>query len=301
MSSDRIRGMIWGQFVGDAAALGAHWIYDLEELADAYPEGIRGFEAPHEGHYHFGKQPGAQTHYGDAALLLLESVAAQGQFDGADFAQRFTAFFSDPRCTSYRDHSTKDTLKNLALDPHNLRSGSTGDDQPATVSRLAAVVAVHGKDPSVGEALTRVTQNNDRAVAYARAHAQILWALLEGKDFQAALAAVTDAEPAAKIRDALAAREESVTKATLTFGQGCPLPKSFPAAVHAPLKHRDGFQESVLATIAAGGDSAGRASMIGAWLGAALGLEAVPKEWRERLHAASRIEAAIRRLPLPGE
>ena len=29
---DRLRGAVWGQFVGDAAALGTHWIYDLEEL-----------------------------------------------------------------------------------------------------------------------------------------------------------------------------------------------------------------------------------------------------------------------------
>jgi ADP-ribosylglycohydrolase len=301
MSGERVRGMIWGQFVGDAAALGAHWIYDLDEMAHAYPEGIRGFEAPHEGHYHFGKQPGDQTHYGDAALLLLESVAERGQFDAADFAQRFAAYFSDPHCTSYRDHSTKDTLTHLALDPHNLRSGANADDQPATVTRLAGVVAVHRANPSVVEALTRITQNNDRAVTYVRAHAQILATLLEGKDLQAALAMVTDAEPAEKIRDALAARAESVTNATQAFGQGCPLPKSFPAAVQAALKHPDAFRECILATIAAGGDSAGRASMIGAWLGAALGLNAVPKEWRERLRAGSRIEAAIRQLPLPAE
>jgi hypothetical protein len=61
---DRLRGAVWGQFVGDAAALGTHWIYDLRELQQLYPGGINGFEAPKEGHYHFKKRPGDQKHGG---------------------------------------------------------------------------------------------------------------------------------------------------------------------------------------------------------------------------------------------
>ena len=49
-TADRLRGMIWGQLVGDAAALGSHWIYNLSELKVAYPNGIHGFEIPKEGH-----------------------------------------------------------------------------------------------------------------------------------------------------------------------------------------------------------------------------------------------------------
>ena len=72
---DRLRGAIWGQLVGDAFCLGSHWIYNLTELEKSFPGGVQGFEAPLEGHYHFGKQPGEQTHYGDGALVMLESVA----------------------------------------------------------------------------------------------------------------------------------------------------------------------------------------------------------------------------------
>ena len=36
--------------------------------------------------------------------------------------------------------------------------------------------------------------------------------------------------------------------------------------------------------------------MIGAWLGAALGIEAVPLEWRERLEAHGRIHRLVERL-----
>jgi ADP-ribosylglycohydrolase len=288
--------MIWGQFVGDAAALGAHWIYDLDDLHRAYPDGVHGFEAPREGHYHHGKRPGDQTHYGDAALLLLESVVELGRFNAADFARRFQAYFNDPACRVYRDHSTKDTLANLAANPVALHSGSKTDDQPATVTRLAPVVAVHGDDSDAVEALTRFSQDNDRAVAYALAHAHILDSFLRGSDFAAALETVEEEEPRAKIVAARADRDESILEATLSFGQGCPLPKSFPGAVHAMLKHPSDFRTATLETIAAGGDSAARASMIGAWIGAELGLQGVPAEWRKKLTAGKRIAESIARL-----
>ncbi len=293
--SERVQGMIWGQFVGDAAALGTHWIYDLDELAAAYPAGIHGFERPMPGHYHEGKEPGAQTHYGDGALLLLESVAERGVFDVEDFAQRFLAFFGSPATLSYRDHATRETLAHLLEEPGDLSNGAD-DDQPATITRMASVVAVHGADPAVTEALTRFCQNNKQAVAYCQAHARILSALLEGADLPMAFAQAGNEVATFSITRAEAAQDVSVEQATLEFGQSCPLPNSFPAAAHAALRHASDFRAAILHTIKAGGDNAARASIVGAWLGAAGGLTAVPEEWRTQLAAGSRIEAALERL-----
>lgn len=289
--SDRIQGMIWGQFVGDAAALGTHWIYDLGELAAVYPEGVQGFERPQAGHYHEGKAPGDQTHYGDAALLLLESIAATGTFDVADFARRFAAFFGSPETLSYRDHATRETLAHLEAEPGNFRNGAD-DNQPATITRMAPVVAVHGADPEVIETLTRFVQNNAQAVAYCQANGRILAALLEGADLRTALAQA-DGAAEADIAQAVATLQSSVIEATLRFGQSCPLPSSFPSAVNAALQHPKDFRTAILETIQAGGDNAARASIIGAWLGAAGGLASVPEEWREKLTARTRIQAAL--------
>jgi ADP-ribosylglycohydrolase len=62
------------------------------------------------------------------------------------------------------------------------------------------------------------------------------------------------------------------------------------------LKHPDDFESAILATLRAGGDSAGRASMIGAWLGAHLGINAIPKAWRVRLSQGDRISTATEKL-----
>ena len=108
-SADRVRGAIWGQLVGDAYCLGTHWIYDLDELKRTFPGGVQGFETPAASHYHAGKVAGDSTHYGDAALLLLQSVAERGQVEATNFGRRFVARFGSPGYRGYLDHSMKDT------------------------------------------------------------------------------------------------------------------------------------------------------------------------------------------------
>jgi ADP-ribosyl-[dinitrogen reductase] hydrolase len=312
---DRLRGAVWGQFVGDAAALGTHWIYDLTELQQLYPGGINGFETPAEGHYHFGKKSGDQTHYGDGALVLLESLATGGAFDARTFGRSFVETFRPGAYSGYIDKATRGTLENYQafaqsnpVDKFDFQQGAD-DDQLAAASRLAALTVRYWNDPNlltVVEQATRVCQNNDRTVAYMKFNALLLSELFHGRDVHTALrraeeqAVVVEPQLGQDIRrQTRAALEETlkeVTEATLTFGQACPLPKSFPSSIHALLKHTDDFESAILATLRAGGDNAGRASMVGAWLGAHLGIAAIPKAWRVRLTHADRISTATEKI-----
>ncbi|QEM68581.1 ADP-ribosylglycohydrolase family protein [Geobacter sp. FeAm09] len=310
----RIAGAVWGQFVGDAFCLGSHWIYDLNELERFFPGGPQGFDPPAEGHYHFGKEPGELTHYGDAALLLLRSLLERDGFDAADFGSRFVAMMECPAYKGYRDHAAKGTLENYRAfreaHPDAAYSFQEGadDDQPATISRLAPLAAHYFRSGDYllqVERATRVCQNNDRAVAYLKAHAVILRELFLGRPLaeafeRAAQRAGTEgdlgAEVSRKITDAVASRSQPVRTVTARFGQSCPLASSFPAAVHCALHHAGDFSGALKATAAAGGDSAGRAAMVGAWLGASLGVSAIPGEWRLRLKAHAEIENGVGRL-----
>jgi len=58
------------------------------------------------------------------------------------------------------------------------------------------------------------------------------------------------------------------------------------------------FETAILATLRAGGDNAGRGAMLGSWLGAYLGVDTIPREWRARLTAAPRISAALDKILL---
>jgi ADP-ribosylglycohydrolase len=315
-AANRMRGAIWGQLVGDAFCLGSHWIYNLTELESTFPHGVHGFEAPHEGHYHFGKQPGEQTHYGDAALLMLESVAARGHFEERDFLDRFAQKFGDPNYSGYRDKATRGTLENLAVSraeqpnaPVDAQNGAD-DDQLATASRLAPVVVAHFRDANLLEVVaraTRVCQNNERAVIYMKANAMILRDLLAGRDLHSTLhrteEAIASLDPrrGAEVRRKIAAAMNASLKDVVDvvvdeFGQSCPLASSFPSSVHCAVKHSESFEDAMVANARAGGDNAGRAGMLGAWLGATLGIHAIPEDWRHQLAAHDRIAAAVEKL-----
>src|SRR6185369_17417077 len=218
-----------------------------------FPGGPQGFEEPAPGHYHVGKKSGDFTHYGDGALLQLRSLVERGAFDAADFGTRFVAMIASPTYTGYRDHAAKGTLANFQAFQRNHPGEGYGyqdgadDDQLATASRLAPVAARHFRDVGYLEVLeraTRVCQNNGRAVAYNKAHALILREIFMGNGLEiairhAALIVAGDGangvEVAGGITAALKALELPVKEATLKFGQTCPLPGSFPAAIHCAL------------------------------------------------------------------
>ncbi|MDD2542222.1 MAG: ADP-ribosylglycohydrolase family protein [Desulfuromonadaceae bacterium] len=309
--ADRISGAVWGQFIGDAFCLGSHWIYDLAEMEQRFPGGPRGFEKPKMGHYHAGKQPGDLTHYGDGALLLLRSLYERSRFDAADFGSRFVSLIESPGYSGYRDHAAKDTLANYrafrTTHPDQAYSYQDGadDDQPASITRLAPLVARYFSDPdleSIVERATRVCQNNERAIAYNLTHAMILQKLFNGFTLDEAISGAAEyatrlgnggIEVAGKIAEAITGRHLPVREVTLKFGQACPLEKSFPGALQCALRHSDDVSAALHATVAVGGDNAARAAMIGAWLGASLGIQAIPTRWCEALTAREEIDKGV--------
>jgi ADP-ribosyl-[dinitrogen reductase] hydrolase len=311
---DRCRGAIWGEFVGDAVCLGAHWIYDLNEIKNSFPGGVAGFETPASGHYHAGKRSGDFTHYGDAALLMLQSIARLGTFSPQDFGTRFVTLFSSEGYHGYRDHATKGTLENyypfaaqFPNNPYHFQAGAD-DDQPATATRLAPVVVAHYRDPElirIVESATRVCQNNSRAVIYMKCHALIIKALLSGcgleDAFQSAAKAVSNEpeygqEVIGAAEAVFSQLDQEVGEVTLRFGQSCPLKSSFPAAMHAALKYQDDPRRAILESANAGGDNAARCAMIGTWLGALQGVNGIPSEWRAKVNDRDEIESCIEKI-----
>ena len=187
---DRQKGMIWGQFIGDAAALGTHWIYDLKELDKRHPKGVQGFETPLPTDYHAGKRSGQLTHYGVAALELLRSMSACQGFSHENYGARFVEAFASPDYHGYIDRTARDTITNYHefLEdfhpdlPYTFQDGSN-NDEIGCATHLAPVLAVYWEDEDlfdVVEAATKVTQNNEYAVAYMIFHARIVHKILQG-------------------------------------------------------------------------------------------------------------------------
>ena len=134
--ADRIRGALWGMFIGDALAMPVHWYYSISTLWQDFGQ-IRDYQAPkvhhpnsimalantgkagrgnqdgdivgnvilkgkkqHWGqanrHYHQGMQAGDNTLNLLCARGLLRSLNAKNQYDPADFLREYIGFMTEP-------------------------------------------------------------------------------------------------------------------------------------------------------------------------------------------------------------
>ena len=134
--ADRLRGALWGLFVGDALAMPVHWYYDIAALRRDFGT-IRDYQAPkdfhpnsimalastaragrgsQEGevvggvilkgkkqywgrphtHYHRGMRAGDNTLNLLCVRVLIRAINAAGRYDPADFLRDYVAFMTAP-------------------------------------------------------------------------------------------------------------------------------------------------------------------------------------------------------------
>lgn len=134
--ADRLRGALWGMFIGDALAMPVHWYYNIATLWQDFGQ-IRDYQAPkahhpnsimalantakagrgsqegdivgnvilkgkkqHWGqanrHYHQGMQAGDNTLNLLCARVLLRSLNRNGFCDATDFLHEYIAFMTEP-------------------------------------------------------------------------------------------------------------------------------------------------------------------------------------------------------------
>lgn len=289
--------MVWGAFVGDALALGAHWVYDTNEI-DLKLGSTDRFRAPIAS-YHKGKQAGDQTHYGDQMMLLLASVAAHDRFDPSRFATEWGQFLSS--YGGYVDQASRATRDNLAAGKAFPQCGSSSDDLGGAARIAPLVFRYHGQPAEMVAAVkdqTAVTHNHPGVVQAAELFGRAALHALEGCDPAEALTrALADSASLAPLADmvqrGLASAAEDTRPAIGRFGQMCPLHAALPATAHLLAKYGGDLRQALIANVLAGGDSAARGMLAGMVLGARHGVVAIPAAWREGLLAGGRIQALL--------
>ena len=151
----------------------------------------------------------------------------------------------------------------------------------------------------VTEATVRVTNHNDEAVAWARCAARLLDHLFRGKPLSAALdAASQEAPDPQSLTNARSGSSLDAPGAGDTYGRACYLHEAMPVIFHI-LSHADSFTGAVRANIQCGGDSCGRAWIIGPAMAALHGVggeRGIPLSWLARVTDAPAILADIEAL-----
>jgi ADP-ribosylglycohydrolase len=295
------KAAVLASFVGDAHALGAHWIYDIRRIDEAFGR-VDSLTAPPASSFHAGREAGDFTHYGDQTLVLLESVAQRGGFHLDDFWDRWQSLFAS--YDGYIDQATRATLHNARNGSGPEEAGSFSDDL-AGGARIAPLVHCYADDrDALDEAVraqTRMTHNNPVVVQGALFFGRTALAVLEGaapSQAMETLAPVFEETPIAGwVRAGLESRGADTRETVRRFGQSCHAEHALPSIVHIVSSFEQDLREALIQSVMAGGDSAGRNLIVGMVLGAYLGEEAVPPEWLAGVKHADHIRTCLNRLP----
>jgi len=284
-----------GALTADAASLRLHWIYDVDVITDIItknadqttfvPRGIPGIPD-----YHNMRTRGMQSQYGETLLLAIHCMAKNGGiFDTAQYQTAFaTHFGKDGAYNGYIDRPTRGTLDNIANG--QITPSGIDDDQLPALSRIPALVATG--QTNINDAI-RVTNIHPDATAYGRVFATLLRKVIDGTDLNEALLFSAQAAPEnikKPLMDALNSPEKNAIAYGEITGRACHLPMAAPLMFHI-LKNTHSYTEAVEVNIKTGGDSAGRAIMIGAIRGAVYGARAIPTNWIKQTEKANPIRS----------
>ena len=295
------QAMVLGSFLGDSLALGAHWIYDQQRIAEQIGRVDRLLPPP-AGSFHAGKKAGEFTHYGDQTLVLLRCLAENRGFELSRFAADWRGFMSGYR--GYFDQATKGTLAGFEQGRDPAAAGSRSNDL-AGASRIAPLVFALEEDleelVQAAQAQTRMTHQDPGVVESAAFFARTARAVLQGARPIEALKQSCQAGyqqlPAGPwVEKGLAAADTDSLKALNRFGISCHLPDAFPGTVQIIARYQDDLQEGLIQNVMAGGDSAARGLLVGMVLGASQGLDALPGDWLNNLAAGKEIRDLLSRL-----
>ena len=297
----KARAMVMGSFAGDALALGVHWIYDTWAIETNFGR-VERFVKPRQESYHAARELGDFTHYGDQALVLLESLADSRGFSQDDFAEKWKGLLGQYR--GYLDKATKTTLENFALGKNPRESGSSSTELGGA-SRIAPLVFFFENDPEAlvksVRAQTAMTHHTPQVMDIAEFFARVAHGVLEGKGPVEVMKHVAEeffgSSPLAELVDeGLDLAAQKSRNAILDLGQHCASDAAFPSSVQLIARYEKNLREGLIENVMAGGDSAARGLVVGMILGAHLGMESIPGEWMSEMREVEKINGLLNAL-----
>lgn len=287
---ERIRNAILGGFVSDAYTLGAHWVYDPEQL-EKLPIDWQVLNDP-EAMWHKGKKAGDFTHYGDQMLLLLESITAEKHFS----LERFAAYWeTNMRAyNGYIDGATRTTLENMQT-KKELPQGSQSQDL-SICGRIAPLLLIEELDTQFFDQVKEVvamTHNSTLALDASAYFAQVLLDVVKGSTIKEALLKALDAFPEFErwVKEGLSTVNDDTSESIRRFGPACGIDGGFTGVIHL-LALEDDFEITMIKNAKAGGDSSARGMIVGMLLGASGAT--LPRQWIEQMRQLPHIKELLR-------
>jgi ADP-ribosylglycohydrolase len=277
---DRARGVLLGQFVGDALGTTVEFS-SAEKVRQRYPDGLR--EVIGGGPFHV--EPGQVTDDGELALALARCLVAHGS-DLDARARAYAAWYaSGPfdvgTATGAAFGHWANVTASAMLTRADEKNGAAQKQANGALMRISPL-AIHGAFLAPATLVERAREDARLShpspvcqaanAAFVRA---IQVGLHGGTRVEACQAAREAAADCADVAQALGdIADQPGCEGT---GQGWVL-VALRNAFHV-LVHEDSFEEALVRTVMAGGDADTNACIAGALLGAFHGLAGIPPRW----------------------
>ncbi len=329
---DKLTGLAWGSFIGDALAMPVHWYYDRAALVRDYGV-VRDYVAPKNPHadsilwrseytplnergdilhdqaqywgqrgihYHQFLHAGENTLNLQLAKVLIESLVSRSGYDADDYLRRYIEFMLTPgqHCDTYVEeyHRKFFTAYARGTAPRKCAGSDIHIGGLAHVGVLCAFFAgnVEPARSAVREHIS-LTHRSDEVLAAGDALACILCAAAAGADLRESIF-----EHASDWLSKRKAEQWSRDPDEVVIGHrvspACYIADAFPASLYLAWKYAGDFEAGVIANANVGGDNCHRGAVVGALLGAAAGLERMPARFVNDIHDAARLRSQIVRL-----
>ncbi|MBU0602765.1 MAG: ADP-ribosylglycohydrolase family protein [Gammaproteobacteria bacterium] len=337
----RFEAAWWGSFIGDALAMPVHWYYTRERIATDYgtltgyvaphnphPDSALSrssytatgatddilheqavyWGGPSDIHYHQFLAAGENTLNVQIAALLAHSLIDCGGYDQSDFARRYIDFMltAGSHRDTYVESSHRSFFRHYA-EGRELDECGVEDSNIGGLATLTPLVLLYASDRDAMQAVVRehiaLTHKGPVAAEAAAVFADLLFSLVHGSTIDEAMTQCGRTEHAVldhPWHEWADTRDDNDIIGN-RFSPACKLADSLPATLHLAVKYEHDARGGLLANVRAGGDNCHRGVVLGALLGAAGGMDALPPEWVRGLHAHAQYQPlveALRRLAL---
>lgn len=314
----RIKGALYGLYIGDALAMPVHWYYDRDAMKKdyGYVTDYLSPKNPHPGsilsykkydpinekgdilhdqaqywgkkgiHYHQFLKAGENTLNLKIVTLLIESLNEKGKYDADDYLERYIRFMITPRMhkDTYVEEYHRHFFTEYAKGTSPRRCGSE-EKHIGGLAGLAPIILFYSNDPQRAReaALEHLSLSHLGKIMEEAADVfiNLLLAVLNEKSLRDEILKSTGS--------VLLPFDENTFLKWMTqpdkevvggrFSAACYVNESIPSVVYLAYKYSDKPEECLITNTNLGGDNAYRGAVLGAVLGASNGFEA----WPERL------------------
>lgn len=327
--NDRLPGLAWGSFIGDALAMPVHWYYDRAALHRDYGH-VRDYLAPQNPHadsilwrseytplnergdilreqsqywgrrgihYHQFLKAGENTLNLQLAKVLADSILAKGRYDADEYLTRYIAFMLTPgqhRDTYVEEYHRKFfTAYARGQAPRQCAGGDIHIGGLAHVGILCAFLAAD-PNPDATRAAVRehitLTHRSDEVLAAGDALARILCDCAAGADLREAIFQ-HGGDWFSRRKAERWSREPDEVVIGQRVSPACYIADAFPASLYLAWKYAGDFEAGVIANTNVGGDNCHRGAVVGALLGVAAGTAQIPARFLSGIDGAARLRA----------